>query len=95
MAFATKLESDRHTTNPIERLNGKIKRRNDVVGIFPNEAAITRLAGATQRARITILEIICVASDYTTAVLPAVAARRGGPTCRGSLFPHHEMGQYQ
>jgi len=46
MAFPAQHRTKLHSTNPIERLNKEVKRRADVVGIFPNEASITRLIGA-------------------------------------------------
>ena len=73
-----------HSTNPIERLNGEIKRRTDVVGIFPNDDAIVRLVGAllleqndewaVQRARYMTLETIAPMGDDPVISLPAVAS---------------------
>jgi len=44
--FPEQHRSKLHSTNPLERLNKEVKRRADVVGIFPNEASIMRLIGA-------------------------------------------------
>jgi transposase-like protein len=46
MDFPTQHRTKIHSTNPIERLNKEVKRRADVVGIFPNEASIIRWIGA-------------------------------------------------
>jgi transposase-like protein len=83
MTFPAAHRAKLHSTNPIERLNGEIKRRTDVVGIFPNEAAIVRLVGAilleqndewaVQRARYMTLETIAPLSDNGSVTLPALA----------------------
>ncbi len=84
MSFPREHRAKVHSTNPLERLNGEIKRRTDVVGIFPNEAAITRLVGAilleqndewaVQRARYMTLETIAPLRDDLTIMLPTPVA---------------------
>ena len=84
MSFPAAHRTKLHSVNPLERLNGEIKRRTDVVGIFPNEAAITRLVGAllleqndewaVQRARYMTLETIAPLGDDPAVSLPTLAA---------------------
>ena len=84
MSFPAAHRVKLHSTNPLERLNGEIKRRTDVVGIFPNEAAITRLVGAilleqndewaVQRARYMTRETMTDMLEPPAMNLPAVAA---------------------
>jgi transposase-like protein len=85
MTFPVQHRAKLHSTNPIERLNGEIKRRTEVVGIFPNEDAIVRLVGAilleqndewaVQRARYMTLETMVPLSDDPGVNLPALAGR--------------------
>src|SRR5579863_4543947 len=84
MSFPAPHRAKLHSTNPLERLNGEIKRRTEVVGIFPNEAAIVRLVGAilleqndewtVQRSRYMTLETIAPLSDDPVVSLPAIAS---------------------
>jgi putative transposase len=84
MGFPAAHRAKIHSTNPLERLNKEIKRRSDVVGIFPNDDAITRLIGAllleqndewaVQRERYMSLETIAPLSDDQPIKLTAMAA---------------------
>jgi len=84
MSFPAQHRAKLHSTNPIERPIGEIKRRTEVVGIFPNEAAIVRLVGAilleqndewaVQRSRYITQESIAPVSDDPLVGLPAAAA---------------------
>ena len=83
MSYPKEHRAKIHSTNPLERLNGEIKRRTDVVGIFPNEAAAIRLVGAilleqndewaVQR-RYMSLEGLAPVSDVPAVSLPTVTA---------------------
>jgi len=84
MTFPAQHRVKLHSTNPLERVNGEIKRRTEVVGIFPNEDAVVRLIGAilleqndewaVQRGRYMTLETIAPLSDDPAVSLPAIAS---------------------
>jgi putative transposase len=83
MAFPREHWPQIASTNPLERLNGEIKRRADVIGIFPNNRAVVRLVGALMleasdewavARRYMSLESLASLSDDPVLRLSAVAA---------------------
>lgn len=71
------------STNPLVRVNREVKRRSDIIGIFPNDAAITRLVGVLMletndewavARRYMSLETLARVTDNPTVRRPAVAS---------------------
>ena len=95
-----------HSTNPIERLNGEIRRRTDVVAIFPDEPSIRRLAAAilmeqteertVRRGRYMTLETLAPVCDDLPVGLPAAQGDRPARPARvreARHELHHPMGR--
>ena len=100
MTFPREHRTKLHSTNPIERVHAEIKRRTNVVGIFPNEDAVTRLVGAilleqndewAVARRYMTLESIAQTSDNLTVKRPPWQPEPTGPTRR---IPRSAPGSY-
>ena len=87
-AFPSEHWTKLRSTNPLERVNKEIGRRTDVVGIFPNDAAVIRLAGAllseqndewlVQRRYLSVESMALILAEPTDAE-PAPAQSRRCP----------------
>jgi transposase-like protein len=82
LAFPAQHRTKLHSTNPLERLNKEVKRRADVVGIFPSEASIIRLIGA----------VLLEANDgWTHCVQPDAAPLHGRRGHGRDAQPRHHQ----
>ena len=88
MSFPQGHHQKLHSTHPIERLHAEVQRGTNVVGIFPNKAAITRLVGAillvqnddwAVSRRYMTLESIALLSDGVPITLPTGTASTSRP----------------
>ncbi len=104
MGFPAAHRAKLHSTNPLERLNGEIKRRTEVVGIFPDERAIRRLVGAilleqndewaVQRCRYMTLESIAPIGDDPSSACQTSQSDQSGPAVAvvDQTQLHHALG---
>lgn len=90
-SFPRKHRSKRHRSNPLERLDGEVKRRTDVVGSFPKEAASHRRVGAllpeqndawALQRRYMTPETLAEVGDHPAVSLSAVTVRLAIQPCR-------------
>ena len=75
---------DRRHDEPTDAFGAELRRRTDVIGVFPNDEAVIRLVGAillerndegaVQRGRYMTLEPVATASDNSVVLLSAVPA---------------------
>lgn len=98
MSFPEQHRSNPHSTKPLERLNKEVKRRADVVGIFPNEDSINRLVGAVllehndewqlQHRHMQIEGMAALATPQTDEAKPLQIILHPRPPNRGGPGPH-------
>jgi len=75
------------STNPLERVNREVKRRTEVVGVFPNPAALLRLAGAVLVEIHDMRVLLVVFSSVRGWDVPGDGSPRRRPTLPVEAFP--------
>src|SRR6266849_5274776 len=88
MAFPQEHWTRIYSTNALERLNREVKRRTDIVGVFPDHASVIRLVGSVLleiddewqvERRYFSLDSMCKVREPTSKTLPSAGSLRLGP----------------